>query len=74
MAARNNKEEPLWGAHNKNYSKGSLDINDVGSGFVLEKSLISHSVFGVVFRPGTSPESTQKVAQIMSCGVLATNL
>src|SRR5450830_946755 len=31
----------------------SLDKNDLGSGFVLSKSLISNALFGITFRPKT---------------------
>jgi hypothetical protein len=74
MAARDRQDEPLWSAHNPNVPAENADKDDVGSGFSLNKTLISNSVFGVVFRPDSSEGANRKVAKIMSCGVLNTNL
>lgn len=75
VAAGADAAEPLWPIYNRaSPVEGSPDRNDISSGFLLDKSRVSHTIFEIFFRPNILDESHREIAKVMSCGALTTNL
>lgn len=60
--------------YNHGLPPDSPDGNDVGSGFLLDKSLVSNSVFEIIFRPQAVNSMPKKVGRIVDCFVRSTSL
>jgi len=60
--------------YNRRLPVGSPDRNDVGSGFLLEKSWISNSIFEITFRPQDANAAPKKIGEIIGCFVRSTSL
>jgi len=60
--------------YNHSLPSDSPDRNDLGSGFVLDKSLVSNSVFEIIFRPQDMSTEPKRVGKIVDCFVRSTSL
>jgi hypothetical protein len=61
-------------SYNRGLPENSPDRNDVGGGFALDRSLVSNSIFVVIFRPQEASVTPRKIGQIIACFVRTTNL